>query len=683
MKKLLKVTAYSLFSIIALLLVIALSLQTHWAKNLIRDKVQAYIQRKTNATFAMGQVDFSFPKWIEIDGLFMLDNANDTLLLGKHLKVDIDMFALIQSKYVINKLVMDQFYVNLYNEETDSIYNYQFILDAFTSKKTVVKEQDTTQVLNIKIKEIDITHTHFIQKDAYLGNFMEVNVQKFHLNVDGINFKDWHIDINDFRVEGLDFRYVITKIQKIADGKSPNPLFTINKTLIQNSHIYFENKPDYLLTDNYIQYLYILGLNNTSQLNTYTTSSIVLNNSAFIFQHKTENEVVKVVADTLTAIANNNTTLGIVIKDIALQNNSLIYDNISQPKKQAGLDYYHLDIKALKLVASNTKFDNGNIKTNIKSFGFKDKSGFAIDTLSGVVNVDSSNVNIKDFYVETPYSKIAATAVIYPQSFKKGNKEKLPLPDNEITLTQTLISQKDLELLADSLARTYKKQLNVLGDLSIDAHAKGNVHTIHISSFVVNSLRNKDLSIDVTGGVANPTDTKKLSYNLNVKDISASKQLIALFIPKNTEPLNLPNRLNLNGLIKGDLQNVNTDITLNSDFGNADIKADLKNFQTPKKMVFDVALKSNNLEIDNWIGDEKKIGLVRGEMDVLGNLAIDAHVKGTLNKIYIPTFVANSLKNKDLSIDLTGEVSNPTDTKKLAYNLNVKDISASKQLITL
>ena len=669
MKKVLKVTGYILLSIIALLLIIVLSLQTRWAKNGIRDKVQSYVQHKTNTTFQIGPIDFSFPKWIEIDGLFMLDRANDTLLLGKHVKIDVDMLALIQSKYVINKIVIDQFYLNLYNKEADSTYNYQFLLDAFsigtpsgTSKETAVKETDSTQVLNFKIKDIDVTHTHVKQKDYYLGTFMDVNLHTFHLNVDSINVKDLHVDINDLMVEGLNFRYLITKPQKILATESRNPLFTINRTIVKNSHIYFENKPDYLLTDNYINYLDIVDLNNTTQLNTYTTSSIILNNSALLFQHKAENEVVKVVADTLTAIANNNTSLGIVIKDIALQNNSLIYNNISYPKKRAGLDYHHLDVKDLKLLASNTKFDNGNIKTNIQSFGFKDKSGFAIDTLSGLVSMDSSNVNIKDFYVETPYSKIAASALLYPESFKGGNKQKFPLPDNEIKLTQTLISRKDLELLAETLAKTYKKQLDVLGNLSIDAYIKGNVHKIYISTLVVNSLRNKDLSINLTGDVSNPTDTKKLFYNLNLKDVSVSKELIVPFIPKTTQPLYLPNRLSIKGLVNGNMQNVNTRVTLNSAFGNADVIAALKGFQNPQKMGYDVALNAKNLETGKWIGRDTMLGLLNGQITVKGNSGFDVKTNNMSVLANIQSFRLNqnTLNNIKTDLDLNSGIVNGT-----------------------
>ena len=652
MKKVLRVTGYFLLSIIVLLLIVVLSLQTRWAKNLIRNKVQTYIQHKTNTTFEIGQIDFSFPKWIEIDGLFMLDRANDTLVWGKQVKIDVDMLALIQSKYVINKVVIDQFYVNLYNKEADSTYNYQFILDAFKSKQTAVKAEDTTQALNLSIKDIDISNTQFKQKDYYLGSFMDVNLQKFHINVDSIRLQDLHVDINDLMVEGLDFRYLITKPQKTSDVKPPNPLFTINRTIVKKSHVYFENKPDYLLTDNFIDYLDIIDLNNTDILNTYTTSSIILNNSSILFQHKSENEVVKVVADTLTAIATNTTSLGIVIKDIALQNNSIVYNNISQPQKRAGLDYHHLDVKGLKLLASNTKFDNGNINTNIKSFGFRDKSGFAIDTLSGSVNLDSSNVNIKDFYVETPYSKISASALVYPESFKGGNKQKFPLPDNEIKLTQTIISRKDLELLSDTLANMYKKQLDILGNLSIDTYIKGNVHKIYIASLVVNSLRNNDLSINLTGDVSNPTDTKKLFYNLNLKDVSASKQLILPFIPMSTQPLNLPNKISVKGLVNGNMQNVNTNVTVNSAFGSADVKAALKGFQDPQKMVYDVAINAKNLETGKWIQRDTMLGLLNGQITVKGNRGFDVKSNNMVVLAAIQSFRFNQNLINNIKTDL-------------------------------
>jgi translocation and assembly module TamB len=203
------------------------------------------------------------------------------------------------------------------------------------------------------------------------------------------------------------------------------------------------------------------------------------------------------------------------------------------------------------------------------------------------------------------------------------------LPDNEIQLTQTIISQKDLELLADSMAKLYKKQLDILGNLSIDGYVKGNVHKIYIASFVVNSLKNKDFRLDLTGDVANPSEAKKIYYNLNVKDISVSKELIVPFIPIETRhalSLQLPNKLNVKGLIKGNMQDVNTDIIVNSTYGGAGVKANLKGFQKPNTMVYDVVINAKNLETGKWVGRDTMLGLLNGEIAIKGKNGFD--IKG-------------------------------------------------------
>ena len=653
MKNFFKGTTYFLLGITVLLLILILSLQTHWAKNLIRDQVQIYVQNKTNTKVEIGSIDFSFPKWVELNGLFMLDRAADTLVYGKQIKLDVDMIALMQSKYVVNKVMLDQIYINLYNKDTDSSFNYQFILDAFKSKNSSSKAKDTTGSFNLKIKDVYVTDSRFKQNDYYLGNLMDVRLQKFHVNVDSINVKDLHIDINDLMVEGLNFKYQITKPQPVSEGKLSNPLFTINKTIVKNSSIYFENIPDYMVSNNAINYLEVVGLNNTTLLNTYRTQSIVLNNSSVFFQHRNENEVIKVVADTVMAIANNTTALGIVVNDINLQNNAVVYNNISKPKKPARFDYYHLDLKAVKLVAANTKFENGNVKTHVKSFGFQDKSGLTIDTLSGIVNMDSSNITIKDFFTKTPYSKIEIAAVVYPQSFISRNKDnKGKLPDNEIRIIKTVVSKKDLELLDDVFVKKYKKQLDILGNLSIDAHIKGNAQKLYIQSLQINTIKKKDLNISLSGNVFNPTDLKNVSYNLNLKDVSASKQFIEPFIPAMTQPLNLPVLFSVKGLVSGNKQDVKTDVNISTAFGIADVKGTFNGFDKPKSMLYDFVFNAKDLETGKWIGRDSILGLLNGRVAVKGTNGFDVKTNNMTVLASIQSFRFNQNVIHNINTDL-------------------------------
>ena len=156
------------------------------------------------------------------------------------------------------------------------------------------------------------------------------------------------------------------------------------------------------------------------------------------------------------------------------------------------------------------------------------------------------------------------------------------------------MSKKDLELLDDALAKKYKQQLDILGNLSIDAYIKGNAKKIYIQSLGINTLKNNDLVINLSGDVSNPSDLKSLAYNLNLKDVSASRQLIEPFIPKSAQPLILPERFNVKGFVSGTVKNVKTDASINSAFGRADIKATLIGFDKPNRMAYDLVLNAKD-----------------------------------------------------------------------------------------
>ncbi len=108
-------------------------------------------------------------------------------------------------------------------------------------------------------------------------------------------------------------------------------------------------------------------------------------------------------------------------------------------------------------------------------------------------------------------------------------------------------------------------------------------------------------------------------------------------------------------MIKGDLQNVNTAITLNSAFGIADIKADLKGFQNPNEMVYDVILNANNLETGKWVGRDSLFGLLNGEIKVKGSGGFDVKTNNMCVLADIESFryiqnVINTIKT-DLNLN--------------------------------
>jgi hypothetical protein len=95
-------------------------------------------------------------------------------LYGKQIKVDIAMLKLIGGKYEVNKIVFEDVYINLTKKEHDTVFNYQFIADAFKSKSTDVKQKDNSSSLNLSIKDIELKHIRFNKLDYEGGSLMRL-----------------------------------------------------------------------------------------------------------------------------------------------------------------------------------------------------------------------------------------------------------------------------------------------------------------------------------------------------------------------------------------------------------------------------------------------------------------------------------------------------------------------------
>ncbi len=630
MKKWGKRILYFFCGIIIFLLLFILLLQTTWAKSLLRDKIQAYVSKKTKTEFVIGSIDYSLPKWVELNGVFMRDLSKDTLLYGKQIKVDINMLKLISSKFEVNKIVFDNVFINLTKKENDSVFNYQFIADAFKSKSNDVKQKNSSSTMNLSIKDIELKHTRFNKLDYEGGSFMRLVAGEFRLKVDSLDLNKMHFDINRLYGDSISFSMQITKEQSatVATASQPAiqsslPMLKADSLILKNTTIFFENKPEQLYTSNRIGLLQAAKLNNTRSANTFTGKSFVLAKSDIEFRHATKEQTVTVKKDTLTATLSKGSSLNFVMDELSLLQNNIIYNNTAKPEKKEGLDYFHLGIKDLNLVAKATKFIDGNIQANIQRFSFKDKSGFSLDSMSGNVSVDTQFISIKDLVVRTPNSTINVQAAVYPASFNTTSKGEGKLPDNDITITRTIVGKKDLELLSEGLTKKYKEQLDELGNLVVDAHIKGNAEKLNIQQLVVNATRANTLNLQMSGVIEHATDAKHIRYNTNIRNLSVSQRIISPFLKDSKQKINLPPMVNISGSLVGGTNNVDANLSTNSAYGFAVIKAKLNQFAQPENMVYDIAVNARNLETGKWIGQDSVLGKLNGSIAVKGDGGFD------------------------------------------------------------
>ncbi len=120
----------SLFFLIATLLLL---IQTKPVQQYARKKIVTYLEKKLDTKVVIRDLSISFPTMILLEGMYVEDQNRDTLISAKSLGVDINMLSLLQNELQICEITGDKLVVKLKRPSPQQMFNYQFIVDAFSS----------------------------------------------------------------------------------------------------------------------------------------------------------------------------------------------------------------------------------------------------------------------------------------------------------------------------------------------------------------------------------------------------------------------------------------------------------------------------------------------------------------------------------------------------------------------
>ena len=210
LKKILKISGV-LVLIIALLLVVSATLiKTEWAQNWLVNMATSRLSKSLNVKIDIKRVRLSLFNRLYMEGTLVKDRNQDTLLYAGALKVSITDWFFVKNEAELHYLGLDNAVINL--QRKDSIWNYQFLLDFFSSPKP----KDTTKSnIALSLKRIEFNNIRILQEDEWIGQNMTANLGHLDLKADEINFDKKKIFINS--VELVDPYFAIYDYE----GKRP------------------------------------------------------------------------------------------------------------------------------------------------------------------------------------------------------------------------------------------------------------------------------------------------------------------------------------------------------------------------------------------------------------------------------------------------------------------------------
>jgi autotransporter translocation and assembly factor TamB len=183
-KRTIKVLIYLLLTLAVILLSLWFFINSNYGKHFIKNQAQHYLQQKLKTKIYIGQLNYDIPNEFELGNIYIEDKNKDTLLFAEKIKVSIKMLDLLDGQVKIDKILLSDFYANLYSSKEKPEFNYQFIIDAFAdnnNSKISTKTNNTTS-LEIAIKNAELNKIRISYKDVYGGTDLAAAVSKSTIN---------------------------------------------------------------------------------------------------------------------------------------------------------------------------------------------------------------------------------------------------------------------------------------------------------------------------------------------------------------------------------------------------------------------------------------------------------------------------------------------------------------------
>lgn len=198
--------ARMLLGILIFLILLLLFIRSPWGQSIIIDYAVSYVKDKTGTEVQLESAFITFDGDIKIEGLYLADTKNDTLVYSKSLEANIAIMPLINnSGFEIDDVEWDGLTAKIKRADTTSGFNYQFLMDAFATAPDTTTTSDPMQ---IKIGEISLTNFDILYQDQIYEMDASANFEELYLQMNEIDLGQMIVDVELLTLKNAIIDYV-------------------------------------------------------------------------------------------------------------------------------------------------------------------------------------------------------------------------------------------------------------------------------------------------------------------------------------------------------------------------------------------------------------------------------------------------------------------------------------------
>ncbi|MEO7046518.1 MAG: hypothetical protein ABI091_14500, partial [Ferruginibacter sp.] len=542
---------------------------------------------------------------------------------------------------------------------------------------------EDTSAVKINIDRIIVKNTRVIYKDALTGNDMDLTIGDLDTKISTFDPTHMVFEVPSIKLKGLKGHFYQLEplqqpVEKAVSETASQPetyLQFINKEMnFSDVDVVYKSEPSHLNTSFTVGNLVIHPKKFDLKNGVYALDDVALDNSEIVVQTDSKKDSLakktnQVVEDSVKA-ASATTPFKFLAGEIKINKSNLKYDDASAPHVANGMDFSHLNIANLSLDVNNIEYTTDTTLASVKSASFNEQSGFVLNNFTTDFSMSPTAISVKNLLIQTPNTEIKKSAAITYPSLAAIQKDP-SLMGLDIDLENSKISVKDIIKLAPQLSAQLSS-LPADAILYVDARVTGKVSDLNLQKVMLRGLT--ATNIDVHGTLKGLPDPKKISADLQINKFQTSRKDIVSLLPKGSLPSNitLPESIAASGSIKGGMNNLNTDLSINTSLGNAKINGTLVNITDSNNAQYNMLLYAQSIQLGTLMKNPQ-LGQLTGTFKINGKGLTPARANATFNGA-IPNITLNKYNYKNIKAD--GSIAN----KVFKINASIHDPNVSADI---
>ena len=583
MRRLVRIVGRVLLTVFIIVLILFFLIQTPYVQNIVRGKAEIYLSRKLKTRVRIGGLNVALFRSVTLKNVYIEDRRQDTLLSAGLIDVQVGMIELLHHHLDISEVHLSDLTAKIRRQMPDTAFNFQFIVDAFAGAPAANPDTAKGTPMRIDLKTLRLDKIRFVYQDTVTGNDVAVWIGHSVTKIGVMDPDKMRFDIPEMEMEGLEAK--VWQVRALGGGGAAGakpvasagggmPVLNIGRVKLVNSAVDYRD--------------FVAAMAANVRVGTLVTNVRRVDLEKEVFQ----------------------------LRDIQLDSTNLRFDDNTQKPVREGMDYAHLEVRQLAFAASDLAYSADSISGIVRSARFRERSGFRLNTLHTAFFYSNHRTQLNDLLLVTP-GTVLRRAVALRYDSLAGMIKDAAKTRVDLDLAGSRVKVADILVFAPFLRRqpAFSRPNEVW---QVTARTRGTLDDLHVGALQFSGLR--DIRVDVTGRILHPFNANRLWADLDIRQVSGSREALLGLLPKGTVPnsIRLPKQFDLHGRLTGGMDVVRTDLVLVTSSGTVAVKGWARQFRNSSLATYDLDLRTTALQLGRILQDSLQWGAVTAELTLKG-----------------------------------------------------------------